>query len=159
MKVRGDFVTNSSSSSFILGFTSADNVENELENGFPEWATKYFGTVVNDVCHTEQFDKEEVIKRIRDEMQYSAKWRVEEHYRRRTGCSYFEAMDYAETDKGQKEVESYIEEIVNDAISKMDGKSIFVEVSYSDNDGGYFSELEHEIMPSVESTIIRFNHH
>jgi hypothetical protein len=41
----------------------------------------------------------------------------------------------------------------------MDGKSIFVEVSYSDNDGGYFSELEHEIMPSIESTIIRFNRH
>ena len=159
MKVRSDFVTNSSSSSFILGFASADNVENELKNGFPEWATKYFGTVVNDVCQTEQFDKEEAIKRIRDEMQYSARWKVEEYYRRRTGCSYSEAMDYVETEKGQKEVENYLEEIVNNAISKMADKSVFVEVSYSDNDGGYFSELEHEIMPSVESTIIRFSHH
>lgn len=159
MKVRSDFVTNSSSSSFILGFTSADNVENELKDGFPEWATKYFETVANDVCQTEQFDKEEVIKRIRDEMEYPAKWKVEDYYRRRTGCSYSEAFDYVETEKGQKEVDSYIEEIVNNTVSKMGNKSVFVEVSYSDNDGSYFSELEHEIMPSVESTIIRFSHH
>ena len=159
MKVRKDFVTNSSSSSFILGFTSSDNVERELKDGFPEWAAKYFDTVNNDVCQAEQFDRDEVIKRVRDEMQYSVRWKVEDYYRRRTGCSYSEAIDYINTDKGQKEVESYLEEIVNNTIREMDGKSIFVEVSYSDNDGYYFSELEHEIMPRVDSTIIRFSHH
>ncbi len=41
----------------------------------------------------------------------------------------------------------------------MDGKSVFVEVSYSDNDGDYYSELEHNIMPRVASTMIMFNHH
>ena len=32
MKARNDFITNSSSSSFIVGFTSEDSIEEELKS-------------------------------------------------------------------------------------------------------------------------------
>ena len=117
------------------------------------------GTVIQDVENAEHFDSEEVIKRIKDEMKWDAVYYVEERYRRRTGCSYFESCGYRDTEQGKAEVEKYINDIVNKALVNMDGKSVFVEVSYSDNDGYYFSELEHEIMPIVASTVMVFDHH
>ncbi len=159
MKVRTDFVTNSSSSSFIVGFTTEENILQELKDGFPLYAISKIGTVIEDVESAERLDKEHVIEKIRDNMKYHAQWRVEESYRRRTGCSYGDAMDYARTPEGEKEVQEYVEQIIKDTLVKMEDKSVFVEVSYSDNDGAYFSELEHEVMPEVASTIIRFSHH
>ena len=159
MKIRNDFVTNSSSSSFILGFTSSENINEELSRGFPANNSEQFETVLKDVENAEQFDKDEAIKRIREEMKYHARSSVEEVYRRRTGCSYIDAIDYVETEEGKKEVEDYLEKIVSDVVSNMNGKSIFVELSYSDNDGSYYSELEHEIMPDIESTMISMSHH
>ena len=46
MKIRKGFVTNSSSSSFILGFTSEENIKKELE---AEDLKEYFDEVLEDV--------------------------------------------------------------------------------------------------------------
>lgn len=156
MKIRNDFVTNSSSSSFILGFTSKDKIEEELLEGTTSDLLK--DVVLKDVLEAEQFDEKEVENRIREEMKYTAIWRIEELYRRRTGCSYQDASDYVNTDDGKKEVEQYIDNIVNDAAQKIfeNEKCVFVEISYSDD---YNCELEHYIMPFIPTNIITFNHH
>ena len=156
MKIRTDYVTNSSSSSFILGFTNEDNIYDELISGFPKWAENYFLTVNRDVQSEKRLTKDEVIAKARKELRWDAEWNVRDKYQRKHRCSYSAAWDYTETDAGRSEVEAKIEQYINNIIEDMDGKSVFVEVEYDDHCNG---ELEHEIMPKVESTIVRFSHH
>lgn len=106
MKVRNDFVTNSSSSSFILGFTSKDKIEEELLEGTTSDLLK--DVVLKDILETEQFDEKEVENRIREEMKYTAIWRIKELYMRRTGCSLQDASDYVNTDDGKRKSNSIL---------------------------------------------------
>ena len=156
MKIRTDYVTNSSSSSFILGFTNEDNIYDELLSGFPKWAERYFDTVCRDVQSERHLNKDEVIAKAREEIQWDARWIVRDRYERRRRCTYREAWDYLETDEGKYEVEAEINEYLDNIIDDTSGKSVFVEVEYDDHCN---SELEHEVMPKVESTIVRFSHH
>lgn len=156
MKIRSDYVTNSSSSSFILGFTSEENIYDELISGFPKWAENYLGIVCRDVQSEKHLNKDEVIAKAREEFQWDARWIVRDRYKRTHRCRYSEAWDYVETDEGMSEVEAEVKRYVDNIIKNMDGKSVFVEVEYDDHCN---SELEHEIMPKVKSTVVRFSHH
>lgn len=156
MKIRSDFVTNSSSSSFILGFTSEENIHNELFDGFPEWAAEYFYIVSRDVKSEKHLSKDEVIERARKEFQWNAEWEVQKEYERKHRASYREAWEYTDTAEGKAEVSAKIDHYINNIIKDMEGKSVFVEVEYDDGCDG---ELEYGVMPAVGVTIATFNHH
>lgn len=164
MKARNDFITNSSSSSFIVGFTSEDSIEEELKRNFPEEESERFDIVLKDIIDADKISKEEVLDLIREEIYYTAKHKVMEDYRyyqhiKNNECSYSDAFDYIETKEGKKEIENRINQILNKVEQDMGLKSVFVEISYSDNDGSFFSSLEHEIMPELESTVMCISHH
>ena len=74
MKIRKGFVTNSSSSSFILGFTSEENIKKELE---AEDLKEYFDEVLEDVMRATKLTKDEVLEGYSKEIYYGTLWDLE----------------------------------------------------------------------------------
>ena len=152
MKIRTDFVTNSSSSSFILGFTNEDNIKYELVDGFNDWEMQYYHIVFNDVNEAPRLTKEEVINRFYDELEWDASFIVA----KRKGIDLWRNWNWKNTDEAQELIKEEIGAMIADRQYMFDKFSVFVEVEYSDHD---LSELEHEVMPHHKSCMIRFSHH
>lgn len=74
MKIRKGFVTNSSSSSFILGFTSEENIKKELE---AEDLKEYFDEVLEDVTRGIRLTKNEILEEYSEEIYYDTLWELE----------------------------------------------------------------------------------
>ena len=155
MKVRSDFVTNSSSSSFIVGFSNEENVAKELKNEL------YIGNRYNDVLNDikeGRISKYEALYEFRNEMYWEAKYTVEDEFRRKIGYKkYYDWIDVFENrEKLDKAVHERLEVWYQEFAQKIEGYGYLAEVEYCDHDN---SDLEHEILPRLECTIQRFSHH
>lgn len=150
MKIRTDYVTNSSSSSFILGFNSEEEIQN-IANQLPSyWAEKVILEIVSDIENgiTSKKDAIELYKNCI----YPYGWK-------------YRGKDYWQMSKEERESEEYktfinnmLDEVCNELLDELDKYPIISIVEYEDHtDLG--SELEHEIMPHLECTIQRISHH
>lgn len=152
MKIRKGFVTNSSSSSFILGFTSEENIKKELE---AEDLKEYFDEVLEDVMRATKLTKDEVLEGYSKEIYYDTLWELEDRF----DVPYDKKFEIRETKEFQEKLNKAITDRVSELEEDMKGYSVFVEINYSDNDGLMYSTLEHHVAPNMNCCLAAISHH
>lgn len=150
MKIRTDYVTNSSSSSFILGFKNEEDIQ-DIANELPYyWAEEVKENISSDLKYGVT-TKENAIKLYQDCIWVS-------NFR-------FNGKDYWDLTKEERQSEEYKkfiqdkkDKLSEDLLNKLNEYEIISIVEYEDRDA-LGSELEHNIMPYLDCTIKRISHH
>ena len=164
MKFRTDFVTNSSSSSFIIAFNDKDQTIEELkahakseilssgENDI-ERMTEWSNEMISNLLHDENIvSREELDSILNEELSSEARYILFWSKSRRLPFEYLESEEYKQKEKEYiaKRKEEILKFIPEDA------KILSVSVGDDDLCGSLF---EHYILPKSNCVFAQFSHH
>ncbi len=157
MKIRSDFVTNSSSSSFIVSFSGKRDMKKCMEE-IGVYGENYSNRVYEDIIEN-MITRATVIKRYRKLIESDVHYQLVYGDWNTKGPYYDKPIEWLRGKEFEailkREIDNRVE-LFNDRLCK---KGIYAIVEYGDEDGPFFSELEHEIMPYVSFTFERISHH
>lgn len=152
-KIRNGFVTNSSSSSFILGFKDKDSIAKTLAD---DNTCGYFETIYQDCLEAEKMDIETMLNNCRESIYWEVFYNLEQKLAER--MNWDEIFEFTKTDEFKKFVEEETDKYINELRKDAEGKSIFVEVEYEDHSLSG-SKLEHDIVPYLDCCLEVFSNH
>ena len=152
MKYRNDFVTNSSSSSFIVSFKNKADMEEQFKNmvkRYPLYAEMVFQDI-NQYRKTYTETLNDMKERLGWEARYHVRYEMPEYANKRYDYEWVHSEEF------EKAKKKYIDEELEKFKKRVNHRGIFAMVTYSDHDN---SELEHRIMPRMPFTVKTFSNH
>ena len=173
MKIRNGFVTNSSSSSFIVSFDKGSDIRTELEKQMKHIEYNYYldrvhEDIVDGIVSVEKCEHEladyfwwDGVKKVEKKYGVNYTWECVHDIDVATGepCSWYKDIwkGAAESEYGKLNDEAWncALEIARRIISPDENKQYSI-VSYDDHMN---SDLEHEVMPKLECTVYRMSNH
>lgn len=171
MKIRTDFVTNSSSSSFILAFNDKNDGEEKIKNLSRRYGSDYVSRLLMDFSSESPIKKDDIPAAIERDIENQAEWFLnfgddpwwskEDNTFKNTwmenhpDASY---MDYYNSEEYKNAVLDKKNEYMDCVMDKIGQNDYVVILEYEDHDD-IGSELEHEILPECDFTVRGFSHH
>ena len=155
MKIRSDFVTNSSSSSFVVVFGSKSDYDNMAETMRRNFATsEEIEYVVTDISNN-KYSREEVLDMLREyeesNVEYEFGWKIH---------SWSETRQLLENPEFRKKLSDEVKARMENYKKRLPKRCYYCSVvTYGDDDGDFFGNLEHKIMPRMPFVFKRIDNH
>lgn len=156
MKYCSDFVTNSSSSSFICVFDNKESFDNVLQTMIAEnISDKYINQIYKDL-QKGVVPKSKVYEELR--LMYENIFSTNYYFAKLNNTVAWESMKDWDNEEYKKRKKEYVDEKLKRVKERLPRRGVYLIVEYEDHTD-FFAELEKEIMPYLSFVFTVINNH
>lgn len=161
MKVRLDYVTNSSSSSFLLAFRSKEDGVVKISKAYNKLSSDALSLLLRDFLNAKECTKEDYLDVFCNEIYLAARqffFRLPQNIGRDKKETSDAFWDWYESPSHKEFLDRYIETLLSDLSRQYEDRPYRVILNYGDH-SSLGSELEHDFLGSFEGTIKVTSYH